>query len=91
MQIVDPRARFHGWEAARLAPLPSLAGATIYLLDNEKLGAREVLQSLGAAMVELLGAAEVHLRRKRPPVPSPDSLIAEISREADMTIIGSAD
>lgn len=85
--IIDPSAG-GGVQTFALAPRPaSLAGKILGLLDNTKEQGDIILEALGAALHERYGVARVIMRRKEHySRVAPDTLIAEMAREAQVAI-----
>ena len=85
--IIDPSA---GGDTRTfvLAPRPaSLAGKVLALLDNTKEQGDIILEALGTALRERYGVARVVVRRKEHySKTAPDTLIAEMAREAQVAI-----
>lgn len=91
LKILDPRLSAEG-EAARLAaPLASLDGALVGLLDNAKIGTARFYDHLEALLRERFGVREV-IRRRKPDAsrPVPAELLGELSA-ADALISGIGD
>jgi hypothetical protein len=85
--FIDPSA---GGGAQTFAPAPRparLAGKVLALLDNTKEQGDIILEAIGAALRERYGVARVIARRKEHySKVAPDSLIAEMAREAQVAI-----
>jgi hypothetical protein len=91
LKVLDPRLSAEG-EAARLAaPLASLDGALVGLLDNAKIGTARFYDHLEAILTKRFGVREV-IRRRKPDSsrPAPAGLIGELSA-ADAIISGIGD
>ena len=91
LRVLDPRLSAEG-EAARLAaPLASLDGALVGLLDNAKIGTARFYDSLESMLRERYRVREVIRRRKpdssRPVTPE---LLGELSA-ADAIVSGIGD
>ena len=91
LKVLDPRLSAEG-EAARLAaPLASLDGALLGLLDNAKIGTARFYDHLEALLRERYGVREV-MRRRKPDAsrPVPADLLGELSA-ADAIVSGIGD
>jgi hypothetical protein len=91
LKVLDPRVSAEG-EAARLAaPLVSLDGALVGLLDNAKIGTARFYDHLEAMLRDRYGVREV-IRRRKPDSsrPAPAALLGELSA-ADAIVSGIGD
>jgi len=91
LKVLDPRLSAEG-EAARLAaPLASLDGALVGLLDNAKIGTARFYDYLEALLRERYRVREV-IRRRKPDSsrPAPADLLGELSA-ADAIVSGIGD
>lgn len=91
LRVLDPRLSAEG-EAARLAaPLASLDGALVGLLDNAKIGTARFYDHLEEMLRNRFGVREV-IRRRKPDSsrPAPAELLGELSA-ADAIISGIGD
>ncbi|HEY7365801.1 MAG TPA: hypothetical protein VIE37_17030 [Methylomirabilota bacterium] len=91
LRVLDPRLSAEG-EAARLAaPLASLDGALVGLLDNAKIGTARFYDHLEEMLRSRFGVREV-MRRRKPDSsrPAPAELLGELSA-ADAIISGIGD
>lgn len=91
LKVLDPRLSAEG-EAARLAaPLASLDGVLVGLLDNAKIGTARFYDHLEALLRARFGVREV-IRRRKPDSsrPAPAELLGELSA-ADAIISGIGD
>jgi hypothetical protein len=91
LKVLDPRVAAEG-EAARLAaPLPSLDGALVGLLDNAKIGTARFYDHLEAMLRDRFGVREV-IRRRKPDSsrPVPAEVLGELSA-ADAIVSGIGD
>ena len=91
LKVLDPRLSAEG-EAARLAaPLASLDGALVGLLDNAKIGTARFYDHLEALLRDRYGVREV-MRRRKPDAsrPAPAELLGELSA-ADAIVSGIGD
>jgi hypothetical protein len=91
LKVLDPRVAAEG-EAARLAaPLPSLDGALVGLLDNAKIGTARFYDHLEVMLRDRFGVREV-IRRRKPDSsrPVPADLLGELSA-ADAIVSGIGD
>ena len=91
IKVLDPRLSAEG-EAARLAaPLASLDGALVGLLDNAKIGTARFYDHLEALLRARFGVREV-MRRRKPDAsrPAPAELLGELSA-ADAIVAGIGD
>jgi hypothetical protein len=85
--FIDPTAG-SSRQQIDLAPRPTdLAGKVVGLLDNTKEQADIILQTLGEALRERYGVANVILRRKEHySKPATDELIDDMAQEVDVAI-----
>jgi len=91
LRVLDPRLSAEG-EAARLAaPLASLEGALVGLLDNAKIGTARFYDHLEEMLRSRFGVREV-IRRRKPDSsrPAPADVLGELSA-ADAIISGIGD
>jgi hypothetical protein len=91
LRVLDPRLSPEG-EAARLAaPVASLDGALVGLLDNAKIGTARFYDHLEAMLRERYRVREV-IRRRKPDSsrPAPPELLGELSA-ADAIVSGIGD
>ena len=91
LRVLDPRLSAEG-EAARLAaPLASLDGALVGLLDNAKIGTARFYDYLETMLRERYRVREV-IRRRKPDSsrPAPADLLGELSA-ADAIVSGIGD
>jgi hypothetical protein len=91
LKVLDPRLSAEG-EAARLAaPLASLDGARVGLLDNAKIGTARFYDHLEAILRTRFGVREV-IRRRKPDSsrPAPTDMMGELSA-ADAIVSGIGD
>jgi len=91
LRVLDPRLSAEG-EAARLAaPLASLEGALVGLLDNAKIGTARFYDHLEEMLRSRFGVREV-IRRRKPDSsrPVPADVLGELSA-ADAIISGIGD
>ena len=91
LKVLDPRLSAEG-EAARLAaPLASLDGALVGLLDNAKIGTARFYDHLEVLLRARFGVREV-MRRRKPDSsrPAPAELLGELSA-ADAIVSGIGD
>jgi hypothetical protein len=91
LRVLDPRLSAEG-EAARLAaPLASLDGALVGLLDNAKIGTARFYDYLETMLRERYRVREV-IRRRKPDSsrPVPPELLGELSA-ADAIVSGIGD
>ena len=87
LDFIDPTAG-GGKPRIELAPRPvSLAGVVVGLLDNTKEQADIILQTLGEALRQRYGVADVVIRRKEHySKPATEALIDEMANEVDVAI-----
>jgi hypothetical protein len=80
-------------DALTLAPRPAnLSGVKIGLLENGKQNARRLLEDVADVLRERYGAGESQLRRKEIfSQPASPELVAELSRESEVVVIGVGD
>ena len=91
LKVLDPRLSAEG-EAARLAaPLASLDGALVGLLDNAKIGTSRFYDHLEDLLRARFGVRDV-IRRRKPDAsrPVPAELLGELSA-ADAIVSGIGD
>jgi len=91
LRVLDPRLSAEG-EAARLAaPLASLDGALVGLLDNAKIGTARFYDYLETMLRERYRVREV-IRRRKPDAsrPAPADVLGELSA-ADAIVSGIGD
>jgi hypothetical protein len=91
LSVLDPRLSAEGEPARLAAPLASLDGALIGLLDNAKIGTARFYDHLEAMLRERFGVREV-MRRRKPDSsrPAPAAVLAELGA-ADAIISGIGD
>jgi hypothetical protein len=91
LKVLDPRLSAEGEAAPLAAPLASLDGALVGLLDNAKIGTARFYDHLEALLRERFGVREV-IRRRRPDSsrPAPAELLGELSA-ADAIVSGIGD
>jgi hypothetical protein len=87
LPFIDPTAG-SGRPRIATAPRPmDLAGKTVGLLDNTKEQGRLILETIGEALRERYGVANVVLRAKAHySKPAADSLIDDMAREVHVAI-----
>ena len=90
LKVLDPRLSAEGEPAALAAPLASLDGALVGLLDNAKIGTARLYDHL-EALLRKRGVREV-IRRRKPDSsrPAPAELLGELSA-ADALVSGVGD
>ncbi|HSC02541.1 MAG TPA: hypothetical protein VLC49_04455 [Solirubrobacteraceae bacterium] len=76
-----------------LASRPAnLSGVKIGLLENGKQNARRLLEDVADVLRERYGAGEAQLRRKEIfSQPAPPELVDELSRQAEVVVVGIGD
>jgi hypothetical protein len=91
LRVLDPRLSAEGEPARLAAPVASLRGALVGLLDNAKIGTAGFYDHLEALLRERYGVREV-LRRRKPDSsrPAPPGLLGELSA-ADAIVSGIGD
>ena len=91
IKVLDPRLSAEGEAASLAAPLASLDGALVGLLDNAKIGTARFYDHLEAMLRERYGVREV-IRRRKPDSsrPAPAELLGELSA-ADALVSGIGD
>jgi hypothetical protein len=79
--------------AFTLSPRPAdLTGVRVGLLENGKQNARRLLEDVAAVLRDRYGAGEATLRRKEIfSQPASPELVAELSAESDVVVIGVGD
>jgi hypothetical protein len=80
LKVLDPRLEPEGEALCLAAPLASLEGATIALLDNAKIGTARFYDFLGDMLRDRYGVREL-IRGRKPDAsrPVPPELLAEMS------------
>jgi hypothetical protein len=91
LTVLDPRLSAEGEPAHLAAPVPTLHGALVGLLDNAKIGTARFDDHLEAMLRERYGVREV-IRRRKPDSsrPAPAELLGELSA-ADAIVSGIGD
>jgi hypothetical protein len=93
--ILDPTGLTGNKASVGLTLAPrrgELEGARVGLLENGKQNARRFLEDVAEVLRERYGAGAATLRRKENfAQPAPAELIDELSREADLVVIGIGD
>jgi hypothetical protein len=91
LKVLDPRLSAEGEPARLAAPLGSLDGTLIGLLDNAKIGTARLYDHLEELLRARYGVREV-IRRRKPDSsrPVPDDLLGELSA-ADAIVSGIGD
>jgi hypothetical protein len=91
LKVLDPRLSAEGEPARLAAPLASLDGARVGLLDNAKIGTARFYDHLEALLRARFGVREV-MRRRKPDAsrPAPAELLGELSA-ADAIVSGIGD
>ena len=91
LRVLDPRLSAEGEAPHVAAPLASLDGALVGLLDNAKIGTARFYDHLEAMLRERFGVREV-IRRRKPDSsrPAPADLLGELSA-ADAIVSGIGD
>ena len=90
IRVLDPRLDPEGEDPRMAPPLASLAGATVGLLDNAKIGTTTFLDHLEGMLRERHGIGSV-IRRRKPDSsrPVPREMLAELSAaDAVVSAIG---
>ena len=90
LKVLDPRLSAEGEPARLAAPLASLDGAVIGLLDNAKIGTAGLYDHLEALLRTRYGVREV-IRRRKPDAsrPVPADMLGELSAaDAVVSAIG---
>jgi hypothetical protein len=91
MIVYDPTApaRIDG---GRLAPrLQRLQGARAGILDNGKPNAGLLMRAVAEQLKQRYGVTCVMVRNKPVAGPAPPSAVADLTRECDFVLVGSAD
>ena len=91
IKVLDPTLDPEEGAVTLAAPLPTLEGTLIGLLDNAKIGTARLYDHLEALLRQRHGVREA-LRRRKPDTsrPVPDAILAELSA-ADAIISGVGD
>jgi hypothetical protein len=91
LRVLDPRLEPEEGAARLAAPLPTLEGTVIGLLDNAKIGTARLYDHLAALLSERHGVREV-LRRRKPDTsrPVPEAMLGELLA-ADAIVSGVGD
>jgi hypothetical protein len=93
MRVRVPTVRHPEPEPVSPNALPaSLRGLKLGVLDNQKPNATELLDDIVAVLQAKFGPfAKIVRQRKSPPTPASVMALDTLSREVDVTIIGSGD
>ena len=92
MRILSPEGSVGNRGVALAASPEVLAGHRVAVLDNGKPGAALVLSRIATRLAERTGVEFVGIKRKRTAAtPCETELLAEIAREADLVLTGTAD
>ena len=80
LNVLDPRLEPEGEALRMAAPLPTLNGAVIALLDNAKIGTARFYDFLGEMLQAQYGVREL-IRRRKPDAsrPVPPEMLREMS------------
>jgi len=80
-------------EGLAVPPLPEeWAGRVVGFIDNTKHNFDRLAADIGALLQERYGVrAVIHRRKANAATPAPSELIAELSKECDVVLAGSAD
>jgi hypothetical protein len=93
--ILDPTGSTErpATDTLTLAPRPAdLGGVKIGLLENSKQNAKRFLEDVADVLRERYGAGEATLRRKEIfSQPASPELVDELSREAEVVVVGIGD
>jgi hypothetical protein len=91
LRVLDPRIEPEAGTLRQAAPLASLEGAVIGLLDNAKIGTARLYDHLAEMLRERHGVREV-IRRRKPDTsrPAPEAMLGELSA-ADAIVSGVGD
>jgi hypothetical protein len=90
LRVLDPRLSAEGEPVRMAAPLATLDGAVIGLLDNAKIGTARFYDHLEAMLRAGFGVREV-IRRRKPDAsrPAPPELLGELAAaDAIVSAIG---
>jgi hypothetical protein len=92
MQLYDPTSSGPERELARAAPLTSLDGKKIAIVENAKLNAPEMLQAIAALFVERHNCILLpHWTKRNASAPAPSETLEAAAQEADFLITGLGD
>lgn len=93
MRVRIPTVRHPEPKPAVRSPLPaSIGGIRLGILDNQKPNATDLLKDIVASLERRHGPfAKVVRQTKSPPTPASTMALDTLSREVDVTIIGSGD
>jgi hypothetical protein len=90
LTVLDPRLDAEGEPMTMAPPLPTLAGVTVGLLDNAKIGTAPFLDHVASILRSRFGVREF-IRRRKPdssrPAP-PDVLGALAGADAVLSAVG---
>lgn len=91
LRVLDPRQFAEGEPAQIAAPVTSLEGAVVGLLDNAKIGTRGFYDHVESLLRSRYGVREV-MRRRKPDSsrPAPSDVLGELSA-ADAIVSGVGD
>ena len=90
LRVLDPRQSAHGEALRMAAPLASLNGAVIGMIDNAKIGTERLFDFIEEMLREEHGVREC-IRRRKPDAsrPVPPQMLAEMSgADAVLSAIG---
>ena len=93
MRVRIPTVRHPEPEPVTQKPLPkTLSGIVLGVLDNQKPNATDLLNDIVSFLQERHGPfKKIIKQRKSPPTPASPMALDTLSREVDVTIIGSGD
>jgi hypothetical protein len=91
LRVLDPRQSADSGALELAAPLSSLRGAVVGLLDNAKIGTARFYDHLAEILRREHGVREL-IRRRKPDMtrPAPEALLGEL-RAADAIVSGIGD
>jgi hypothetical protein len=90
LRVLDPRQAPQGEAVRMAAPLPSLSGAVVGMIDNAKIGTERLFDFVEQILREEHGVREL-IRRRKPDAsrPVPPQMLAEMSgADAVLSAIG---
>ena len=90
--VFDPTSPSHSVVRQAAAPLGSLQGKVVGIIDNSKPNFEHLAAELKALLVDRYGAARVVTRRKRSAsISAGAAVLDDLAKECDLVITGSGD
>jgi len=92
MQLIDPTSSGPERHLRRAAPLASLEGKTIGIVENGKLNAEAMLREIAVLFEQRNGCTiKVVLPKSNASAPAPSETLARAAKEVDFLITGLGD